>query len=185
MSTEIFLVARTPKLLRREWSLTEGEQIIGRSRGCDIVIPDETVSREHARVCVDNGIVSIVDLGSRNGTIVGNDRVATEVVSIGSLVQFGRIECLVADVTMLEGAEACEYSTIDHSLEGRDKLIECLSDAERRVLHPLLDGLSEKEVAFRLELSPNTVHHHVQAIYRAFKVSSRAELLAFFLRAAK
>ena len=56
-----------------------------------------------------------------------------------------------------------------------------LSPAERRVLDSLLLGLSEKEVATRLDISPNTVHCHVGKIYKAVGVCSRAELLARFV----
>ena len=39
-------------------------------------------------------------------------------------------------------------------------------------------GLSEKEVAAELQLSPHTVHNYVKALHRAFEVSSRGELLS-------
>ena len=44
----------------------------------------------------------------------------------------------------------------------------------------LLEGLAEKQVAAALCLSPTTVHTHVQHIYRAVKVQSRAQLLALY-----
>jgi len=57
-----------------------------------------------------------------------------------------------------------------------------LTTAERRVFDLILSGLAEKEIAHRLEISPNTVHCHVRKIYDAFGVSSRAELMARFIR---
>lgn len=48
----------------------------------------------------------------------------------------------------------------------------------RETLEHLLSGLSEKQIASRLNLSPNTVHHYVKIIHRKFEVSSRGELLA-------
>jgi DNA-binding CsgD family transcriptional regulator len=47
----------------------------------------------------------------------------------------------------------------------------------------LLFGRSEKEVALILGLSRHTVHEHVKAIYRAYGVRSRAELMSLLLRA--
>jgi DNA-binding NarL/FixJ family response regulator len=41
----------------------------------------------------------------------------------------------------------------------------------------LLEGLSEKEVATKLRLSPHTVHVYVRQFYKIFGVSSRAELM--------
>lgn len=47
-----------------------------------------------------------------------------------------------------------------------------------QVLGLLLDGRSEKEAAARLGLSPHTVHQYVKLLYRHFRVTTRAELLA-------
>ena len=52
----------------------------------------------------------------------------------------------------------------------------------RQTLEALLNGDSEKEAALRLGLSVHTIHEYVNALYRLFGVSSRAELLACFLR---
>jgi DNA-binding CsgD family transcriptional regulator len=57
-----------------------------------------------------------------------------------------------------------------------------LSKRLRETLSLLLDGKSEKEVAVALQLKPGTVHEYITSIYRHFKVSSRAELLAYFVR---
>jgi LuxR family maltose regulon positive regulatory protein len=53
-----------------------------------------------------------------------------------------------------------------------------LSEAERRVLDLLLEGMSVSSVARELWLSPNTVKTHRRSIYRKLGVSTREELLA-------
>jgi len=53
-----------------------------------------------------------------------------------------------------------------------------LSPRARDTLDQLLSGASEKEAAARLRISPHTVHDYVKQIYRAYRVASRAELLA-------
>jgi DNA-binding CsgD family transcriptional regulator len=53
-----------------------------------------------------------------------------------------------------------------------------LTPRQRQTLQLLLAGQSEKQIAARLSLSPNTVHHYIKAIHRHFRVSSRSELLA-------
>jgi DNA-binding CsgD family transcriptional regulator len=58
----------------------------------------------------------------------------------------------------------------------------CLAPRLCQTLECLLDGDSEKQVASRLALSLPTVHQYVTALYRHFDVSSRAELLAHFIR---
>ena len=51
----------------------------------------------------------------------------------------------------------------------------------RPTMELLLKGESEKEIALQLHRSINTIHQHVRMIYRHFDVSSRAELLAYFI----
>jgi DNA-binding NarL/FixJ family response regulator len=53
-----------------------------------------------------------------------------------------------------------------------------LAPRARQTLELLLAGLGEKQIASKLGLSPNTVHHYVKSIHRHFGVSSRSELLA-------
>jgi DNA-binding NarL/FixJ family response regulator len=50
------------------------------------------------------------------------------------------------------------------------------------VLRYLLQGDAEKQVAVKLGLSRHTIHEYVKTIYRQLGVSSRAELLARFVR---
>ena len=57
-----------------------------------------------------------------------------------------------------------------------------LSRRQRETLACLLEGVSEKQVAARLGISGFTTHQYVKSLYRRFSVSSRAELLAHFLR---
>ena len=52
----------------------------------------------------------------------------------------------------------------------------------RDTLRCLLEGDSEKHAALRLGLSTFTIHEYVKALYRHFHVSSRPELMAYFLR---
>ncbi len=60
-----------------------------------------------------------------------------------------------------------------------------LTPRQREVLDYLLDGDSEKRIAYALDLSRATVHEYVTAVYRHFEVSSRAELLALFVGRAR
>ena len=45
----------------------------------------------------------------------------------------------------------------------------------------LLAGLSEKQVARQLGLSPRTLHHYVEQLYHHYSVCSRGELMARFV----
>jgi len=57
-----------------------------------------------------------------------------------------------------------------------------LSKRLRETLALLLDGQSEKQVATAMNLGARTVHAYVTRLYEHFRVSSRAELLAYFIR---
>jgi DNA-binding NarL/FixJ family response regulator len=57
-----------------------------------------------------------------------------------------------------------------------------LSPRLRETLDCLLQGLSEKEAAERLQLSPATIHQYVIALYRRFDVASRGQLLGQILK---
>ncbi|HTX75527.1 MAG TPA: LuxR C-terminal-related transcriptional regulator [Terracidiphilus sp.] len=57
-----------------------------------------------------------------------------------------------------------------------------LSPRERDVLRLLLTGISEREIAATLGLTPATTHQYVVAVLRNFGAHSRAELMSQWLR---
>ncbi len=57
-----------------------------------------------------------------------------------------------------------------------------MSPKLRATLELLLEGASEKAIAAKLGVRPTTVHENVGKIYRHFRVRSRAELMAYFIR---
>jgi diguanylate cyclase (GGDEF)-like protein len=73
-------------------SLTKDETIIGRTAGCDIVIPETRVSRRHAmirRTQPGGDEFEIVDLGSTNGTFLEGAPVRRAVLQNGDKVGIG------------------------------------------------------------------------------------------------
>jgi len=59
----------------REVALRDGNQIAGRDRAAEIWLDSPRVSRRHARFVVDDQRVTVEDLGSKNGTFVGGQRI--------------------------------------------------------------------------------------------------------------
>ncbi len=57
-----------------------------------------------------------------------------------------------------------------------------LTPRQRQTLELLLDGLSEKQVAYKLGLSRATVHDYIVRLHRHFDVQSRGELLSYFIK---
>lgn len=56
--------------------LRSGENIIGRDPEAAVVIDTPDVSRQHARIFVNDDRVVIEDLGSKNGTFIGSERLS-------------------------------------------------------------------------------------------------------------
>ena len=73
-----------------------GTLTIGRDDAADVTIADRSVSRHHATLRIDaDGVVTIADEGSRNGTTVGGRRVGREpvVVAERETLVFGDVAC--------------------------------------------------------------------------------------------
>jgi hypothetical protein len=69
------LLARTGKVAGHTFTLHQDVTAIGRTQGNDVVLPDPTVSRHHARLSFRNGQWYLEDLNSSNGTYVNNVRI--------------------------------------------------------------------------------------------------------------
>lgn len=55
--------------------LKPGEYVLGRKDSCDIVLDDNSISKNHARLSVLEDSVNIRDLGSTNGLYLDNERI--------------------------------------------------------------------------------------------------------------
>jgi len=77
-------------------SLTfDGDRVvIGRGMGCDVPLPDPSVSARHATIRAMGSDYAVVDEGSTNGTFVGGVRLLPQtprIVKNGALVRVGRV----------------------------------------------------------------------------------------------
>jgi FHA domain/DUF1707 SHOCT-like domain len=71
--------------------------LLGRSRGCDCVIPARTVSRRHAVLSYREGRWVLQDLASLNGTYLNGARVIDDIeVRPGDEVSLGRVRFRLA-----------------------------------------------------------------------------------------
>jgi hypothetical protein len=53
----------------------DGELLIGRAADLDMVLVEDMVSRKHAKLVVQGGAVTLIDLGSTNGTFVNGEKI--------------------------------------------------------------------------------------------------------------
>jgi DNA-binding CsgD family transcriptional regulator len=177
------LLLRPVALSCRDFLLESGAWIIGRSKECDLVVDDRTVSRRHAKVVVANGRARITDLGSRNGTWLEGKRIRKSAAMVaGQAVRLGDIIFAVLPWNPPERrTRQSEDETGSCDSEQREGGAAKLSAGQHRILVELLKGSSEKEIGTKLHLSQHTVHNHVSAIHHCFDVHSRSELLVLLI----
>src|SRR4051812_16096131 len=74
-----------------------GPVLIGRSRRCDFVVADPSVSRRHALLLRSRDGWTLYDLGSTNGTRVNGWRVERAALRQGDEVELGALRLRFAD----------------------------------------------------------------------------------------
>lgn len=73
------------------YTLRPGVNTVGRLNA-DILLPDPSVSRSHARITVQNGMVTLEDVGSTNGTFVNGQKLTPQdpvTLTNGAEITFG------------------------------------------------------------------------------------------------
>ncbi len=77
-----------------------GERVgVGTSPANELTLTDPTVSHYHLELRCEDGVV-VKDLGSRNGTFIGDVRIHHAVVPIGTRVRVGRTVLVLLDATI-------------------------------------------------------------------------------------
>ena len=86
-------MVRSLRIGHRRFVLTPGVNTIGREPGCTVCINDASVSRGHARITIEEGLVTIEDLKSKNGTsVMGETIKGPTVLKDGDEVEFGHVK---------------------------------------------------------------------------------------------
>ncbi|MBN1492851.1 MAG: FHA domain-containing protein [Candidatus Omnitrophica bacterium] len=102
------LIVNTGERAGEELRISAAEVSIGRDGSNNIVVPDQQVSRTHARISWTSDGYMIEDLGSTNGTFVNNDKVAHKVLKFGDEIRLGKISLTFMSDSALERAEGAE-----------------------------------------------------------------------------
>ena len=63
--------------------------VIGRSSDLDLVLIEDMVSRKHAKITLQDGAITIADLGSTNGTFVNGEKVKKTQIKDGDRILIG------------------------------------------------------------------------------------------------
>ncbi len=73
-------------------TFTAGEVVLGRSPDCQVVLKDFGISRNHAKLVVDEDGVRLVDLKSKNGTQVNGQPVIEALLRDGDRILLGKLQ---------------------------------------------------------------------------------------------
>ncbi|MBC8387737.1 MAG: FHA domain-containing protein [Actinobacteria bacterium] len=80
---------------------------VGRSSNSDIVINDKKASRNHARIIHNNGMYTIEDLNSRNGTRINGQKISgSRHLNPGNIVKIGNCEFSISANANVSGANS-------------------------------------------------------------------------------
>jgi len=70
---------------------------VGRASTNDLTIIDDSLSRQHARLTLVDGVASVEDLGSMNGTQVNGHRITgRQTLKPGDVIRFGNVEATLS-----------------------------------------------------------------------------------------
>ncbi|MDZ4848848.1 MAG: FHA domain-containing protein [Pirellulaceae bacterium] len=91
MQYKIVLLNTSEGFEQLEWTLRL-PATLGRGQDLEVCIGHSSISREHCQFALNaEGALTVRDLGSMNGTYVGDERIKTAVLMPGSIVQVGAI----------------------------------------------------------------------------------------------
>lgn len=80
------------ELRGREIEITKDAITLGRSRQCEVTLPDDSVSRMHASIRRDGERYRVLDLQSTAGTFLGGSRVSDAFLRPGDELRLGSVE---------------------------------------------------------------------------------------------
>ena len=76
----------------KSYVLEDRRAVLGRSKECDVQVPDANVSRRHAELREEGGSWWLVDLDSTNGTELNGKRVQRAKLTDGDRIRLGELE---------------------------------------------------------------------------------------------
>ena len=169
----------------RQVPITQWENVIGRSRSCDVTIDFTTVSRNHAVLTrYDDGSWTITDAGSKTGVMVNGEPVTISALAEHDVISVGGVEMTL---------ETVDDAQQEHQLARRSKAGSFLSNAFNVLLLTILQCLMalgflmttgpEEHMSILLGFGGIAVCQWLLMIFYAIirRTAFEVEAMAFFL----
>jgi DNA-binding winged helix-turn-helix (wHTH) protein len=98
-----------------EFTIPDGEHVLGRGRDARIVVEGPLVSRRHALLVASGASLTIEDLGSKNGTTIGTEAVAgRRTLATGDVIWIGSHAFRVVDLESQDETLSAKEESPDH-----------------------------------------------------------------------
>jgi predicted component of type VI protein secretion system len=113
---EVKLIVASGKHAGREIPIKVAKFFIGRAEDCHLRPGSDLVSRHHCVILVEDGTVTIRDFGSKNGTLVNDQRVEGEqTLKTGDRMTVGQLEFKVQLATEVGGKQKPEVHGVQEA----------------------------------------------------------------------
>jgi DNA-binding NarL/FixJ family response regulator len=170
-------------------------EILGKMEGVTPCLPEESKCKEPDIILTDyfslnKEIISkfpkaklvLVDTGLRIKSLL---RVLMEYKVAGIIAPYTDLNLFKKALKVInDGQIWLDNKYLKHLLNGMDKVSPkgiSLTSKEKDIIFLVCEGLSNKEIADKLNISEQTVKAHLHRIFRKFNISSRTQLINIFL----
>lgn len=170
---------------RHTFVLAIGAHRIGRGPASDIRLDDDSVSRDHATLRVEEDGVTIEERGSRNGVRVnGQLQRGAVTLSPGDRLKIGTVElklvALVGDSHHVDTTATRPIPKLGRLSDGPPRGV--LSPREEQVISHIARGLTQRQIGEQLGVSAKTVETYRARIAEKLGITSRAEFVTYAMR---
>ena len=143
-------------------------QVVGRNEACDLVLDDRKVSAVHMELVATERGVRVRDLGSRNGTFVGDTRIGEVYLTKHCFITCGDtiLEFHPSNPEQVSVPEASEFGPLVGASAGMRTVFERLRKAAPTELTVLITG----ETGTGKELEAQAIHQARSRAHKAFIV---------------
>ena len=127
------LIARVKGEVIREVPINNGHILIGRDQLSEICIGSGLVSRHHAVIFNSKFGLKLADLGSKNGTYVGGQKVTQYALEDKDIIAVGdcQIEFIAADDQSLNGSDSHQTDTVQLYQDGWSAEFKTIDEEEK------------------------------------------------------